>query len=326
MHCPAIQSRPTVRRDAPPLGFSIERELTEEWWFIPAVILVMLLLLGALMYLFFLYHFKQNLKVQAMRIPHCRRLHDEVGATPLEQHYHGYRIAWCSVSSAMPRKCGPARQYRADSKIRSIIRTTVWTINPDNDAPEKLFEKMRSIAFQMLAVREIRVEFENAIRNVNSFKIGIDQRRDILPDVQRGYEQYCPAFGGAACDGADQQVGGEVSALPFRTARASFDPVKPVEGNGLRNFRNRAASSFIDFAIDSAPGKGTRISMIVPELEPKYHQNCGARFGSPVAILQLNNRIARHDKVVLFEDNKSFRQNLGLFLTGSDEGEPGRIL
>ncbi len=246
------------------LTFSIERELTEEWWFAPAVIAYVLLLLGVLMYFFFLYHFKQNLKVQAMRNRIAADLHDEVGAT---------LSSIAMATNMVQRKLGQATEVndlltniRADSEDSiQIIRDTVWTINPDNDAPEKLFEKMRSMAFQMLAVREIRVEFENAVRNVKGLKISVEQRRNV-------YLMFKETMNNIARHSAARHVSVRISetaegiCIAIEDDGGGFDPGKPVEGNGLRNLRNRAAGSFIDFAIDSAPGKGTRISMVVPEL------------------------------------------------------------
>lgn len=246
------------------LAFSVERGLTEEWWFIPMVIAYVLLLLGTLMYLFFLYHFKQNLKVQAMRNRIAADLHDEVGAT---------LSSIAMATNMVQRKLGDAVEVhdllaniQSDSEDTiHMIRDTVWTINPDNDAPEKLFEKMRSMAFQMLAVHEIRVEFENTVRNVNRLKISVDQRRNV-------YLMFKEALNNIARHSAARNVTVRISEsaegvlIAMEDDGGGFDPDKPVEGNGLRNFRNRAADSFIDFAIDSAPGNGTRISMVVPEL------------------------------------------------------------
>ena len=65
------------------LSFPIvaERSLTEEWWFLPSVIFYSLLLLGAGIYFFLLYNFREKLKVETIRQKIASDLHDEVGAT-----------------------------------------------------------------------------------------------------------------------------------------------------------------------------------------------------------------------------------------------------
>jgi signal transduction histidine kinase len=45
-----------------------------------------------------------------------------------------------------------------------------------------------------------------------------------------------------------------------------FDMTQGYEGNGLKNFRTRAEESFITLTIDSTPGAGTTLHLLVPEL------------------------------------------------------------
>ncbi|NIJ52873.1 ATP-binding protein [Dyadobacter arcticus] len=246
------------------ISFSVERELMEEWWFIPSVIVYVLVLLSALMYFFILYHFKQKLKVQAIRNRLAADLHDEVGAT---------LSSIAMATNMVQRKVGDSTEVqnllahiRSDSEETiNTIRDTVWTINPDNDSPAKLFEKMRSLAFQMLAVKEIAVQFENEARTGNRLGINMEQRRNL-------YLIFKEAINNIAKHSSAGSVNIRVSqsrdglCLRIEDDGVGFDISKPSEGNGLKNFRTRAAESFIDLTIESSPGMGTRISMIVPDL------------------------------------------------------------
>ena len=56
-----------------------ERSLTEERWFLPSIIFYSLLLLGAGIYYFLLYNFREKLKVETIRHKIASDLHDEVG-------------------------------------------------------------------------------------------------------------------------------------------------------------------------------------------------------------------------------------------------------
>ena len=45
-----------------------------------------------------------------------------------------------------------------------------------------------------------------------------------------------------------------------------FEAGAEFEGNGLKNYRNRAQEGFMDFNLTSGPGKGTRIEVGIPEI------------------------------------------------------------
>ena len=43
-----------------------------------------------------------------------------------------------------------------------------------------------------------------------------------------------------------------------------FDPAAPSEGNGVESMRRRATALGGTFGVDSAPGRGTRVTVAVP--------------------------------------------------------------
>lgn len=244
---------------------SIERELTEEWWFIPAVLVYALVLLGALMYFFILYNFRQKLKVQSLRYRIAADLHDEVGAT-LSSIAMATNMVQRKVGSTQPDVQSLLATIKADSEETiHMIRDTVWTINPDNDSPEKLFEKMRSLAFQLLTVQNIALQFENQVTFNKTLKISIEQRRNLYLIFKEAINNIAKH---SAATEACVQITRSAQGLHLRIEDngVGFDPDQPTDGNGLKNFRSRAADSFIDLIIDSSSGNGTRLLLVVPEL------------------------------------------------------------
>lgn len=243
----------------------VERELIEEWWFIPSVIVYVLVLLGAAMYFFLLYNFRQKIKVQSIRYRIAADLHDEVGAT-LSSIAMATNMVQRKMGSTQPDVQSLLANIKADSEETiHTIRDTVWTINPDNDSPDKLFEKMRSFAFQILTAQEIPLQFNNQVKFDKGLKVSMEQRRNLYlifkeainniakhSEATKAYVQITRSAEGLHWLIEDNGVG--------------FYTDQQTEGNGLKNFRKRAAESFIDLILDSAPGKGTRITMTVPEL------------------------------------------------------------
>jgi hypothetical protein len=243
----------------------VERRLVEEWWFIPSVIIYILVLLGAAIYFFILYNFRQKLKVQAIRYRLAADLHDEVGAT-LSSIAMATHMVQRKLGSAPPDVNSLLDHIKSDSEETvHTIRDTVWTINPDNDSPQKLFEKMRSFAFQVLTAKEIALQFDNQALPNKQLKINMEQRRNlylIFKEAIHNIAKHSEAT--KACVWITRSTDGLHWLIEDNGI--GFDTQQLTNGNGLRNFRSRASESFIDLTIDAAPGNGTRIRMMVPEL------------------------------------------------------------
>jgi len=243
----------------------VERRLIDEWWFIPSVMVYILVLFGTSVYFFILYNFRQKLKVQSIRYRLAADLHDEVGAT-LSSIGMAANMVQRKLGSAQSDVHALLAHIKADSEETiQAIRDMVWTINPENDSPQKLFERMRSLAFQVLTAKEIALQFENQTLTNNPLKISMEQRRNLYlifkeainniakhSEATEAYVRISRSTDGLHCLIGDNGIG--------------FDTQQPTHGNGLGNFRGRASESFIELSIDTAPGKGTRLWMVVPEL------------------------------------------------------------
>ena len=249
------------------LSFSIvaERSLTEEWWFLPSVIFYSLLLLGAGIYFFLLYNFREKLKVETIRQKIASDLHDEVGAT-LSSISIATRVVQKKLGNRANGLSPILEQIKTDSEQTiQTIRDTVWAINPENDSVEILFEKMRSFALQMLMIQNIALDFKNEYQYAKSLKMSMEQRRNV-------YMMYKEAINNVAKHAQATKVCVHISQanegfkLKISDNGKGFDCQKIHEGNGLKNFKKRAAESFMEFKIKSEIGKGTDLEMLVFEV------------------------------------------------------------
>lgn len=251
--------------DTTTVPVSVERELKEEWWFIPSVVGYIVLLLGAAIYFFLLYNFRQKLKVQAIRYRIAADLHDEVGAT-LSSIAISTRLAQKKVGDSRPDVRSILDTIKTDSEETIYaIRDTIWAINPDNDSPGKLFEKMRSFAFQVLTAQDIALHYENRVAVDKSLKMSMEQRRNVYLMMKEAVNNIAKHSGATK---ASIQISrtDEVIALIISDNGCGFDLAAGYEGNGLKNFRTRADESFITLTMHSAPGQGTELRMLVPEM------------------------------------------------------------
>ena len=249
------------------LAFPIttERSLTEEWWFLPSVIFYSLLLLGAGIYFFLLYNFREKLKVETIRQKIASDLHDEVGAT-LSSISIATRVVQKKLGSRANGLSPILEQIKTDSEETiQTIRDTVWAINPENDSVDVLFEKMRSFALQILTIQNISVDFKNEYQHAKSLKMSMEQRRNV-------YMMYKEAINNIAKHAQATKVNVLISKakegfkLEISDNGKGFDYQENHEGNGLKNFQKRADESFMQFKMKSEIGKGTELEMVVFEV------------------------------------------------------------
>ena len=249
------------------LSFPIvaERSLTEEWWFLPSVIFYSLLLLGAGIYFFLLYNFREKLKVETIRQKIASDLHDEVGAT-LSSISIATRVVQKKLGSRANGLSPILEQIKTDSEETiQTIRDTVWAINPENDSVDLLFEKMRSFALQMLTIQNIALDFKNEYHHAKSLKMSMEQRRNV-------YMMYKEAINNIAKHAQATKVNVLISKanegfkLEILDNGKGFDCKEIHKGNGLKNFQKRANESFMEFKMKSEIGKGTELEMVVFEV------------------------------------------------------------
>jgi signal transduction histidine kinase len=244
---------------------SVERSLTEEWWFLPSVIFYSLLLLGAGIYFFLLYNFREKLKVENIRQKIASDLHDEVGAT----------LSSISIATSVIQKKLGSRanglspileQIKTDSEDTiQTIRDTVWAINPENDSVELLFEKMRSFALQILTIQHISLDFKNSYQTAKSLKMSMEQRRNIYLIFKEAINNITKHAQATKVIIHILQVK-EGFKLEISDNGQGFNYEENHEGNGLKNFKKRAEESFMDFKMSSKIGKGTKLEMVVFEV------------------------------------------------------------
>lgn len=244
---------------------SIEKELREEWWFVPSLILYALILISAGIYFYLLYNFRQKLKVQAIRNRIASDLHDEVGAT-LSSIAFAINLARRKLGDRFPEIQPLLAQIKTDSEDSvHTIRDTVWAISPDNDSVEQLFEKMRSFGFQMLTSKEITFEYINEITDYKNLKITMEQRRNVYLIFKEAINNIAKHSEAKSAKTTISQVDEGIQ-LEIQDTGRGFDLKSDFEGNGLKNYQKRANEGFMTFEIDSELSKGTHIKLIIPEI------------------------------------------------------------
>ncbi len=265
MHRLLVRVRDAYGREGPEqtlLTVTVVGPFWQRWWFFLLVLGV-----GATgMYLFSRFRQRQRAKLQHVRDRIARDLHDDIGSTLGSISFY---------SEALKRKLGStddAMAKQVADKIGASSREMidqmsdiVWSVDPKNDDAGALSERLRGFASDLLAARNIALDFR-ADEGINDRKLSAEQRRNIFlicKEVLHNTVKYAEA--------------GHVTITLTATGRAlelmisddgkGFDPdnTDSYNGNGLPNMRARAAAVGAEFTIDSAPGKGTRARIVLTQ-------------------------------------------------------------
>lgn len=246
-------------------SFRVKKALTERWWFYPSMAVYIVLIISVLVYFWTLYNIRQKLKLQHIRSRIAADLHDEVSSdlssigismTTLGRR-HG------ALSPGLTEALQEIKQTLEDTK--GNLSDTVWAIKPEKDNGKELFERMEKFACGMFASGNTRLVFKNTMPADKAFKVSMEQRFNALMIFKEAIHNIYKHAAATQTE-VTIQPHPEGVLIEIRDNGSGFDPAAECDGNGVNNYFRRAKESFIDFSLDSAPGKGTFIRMILPEL------------------------------------------------------------
>jgi len=228
---------------------------------------ILFLLLASAVIRFYIDRMQRNRKKQmeAVRARISRDLHDDMGSTlqSISVMSEIARIKSTSDSSqeSIPflEKIGSASREMVD-KMNDIV----WAVNPQNDDFENIILHMRAYGGELLAGKDIALHFK-ADSGLNSITLSMEKRRSF-------FLMYKEALNNAFKYSGAQNVNVDISrtnhtlTLVMEDDGVGFnmneDRLK-TGGNGLKNMKTRAAEMNGNISITSAPGEGTKVSLMV---------------------------------------------------------------
>ena len=246
--------------------FEILRPVWQRWWFLAALISG----LGALVYGGYRYRLGQAIKVERVRTRIAHDLHDDIGANLTRISILSEVAKQQQGNGASPPGELPAGLLDSIAEISresvAAMNDIVWAINPEHDSLLDLTSRMRRHAEEVFTTRDIRLEFE-APGDAGQLKLEIETRRDLYLIFK---ESVNNAARHAACSAVSIQIQASAThiQLTVRDNGKGFDPRTPdkihSEGNGLLSMRNRARALGGKLTIESSPGAGSEVRLMLP--------------------------------------------------------------
>jgi signal transduction histidine kinase len=145
------------------------------------------------------------------------------------------------------------------AQMQQGMSDIVWAIAPDNDKLENMVIRMREYVAHTLEPKNIRTVFGLDEKQLSK-SLSMEQRRDFFLLFKEAINNAAKYSGATR---VDVRLWGDSRKLCLGISDdgVGFDAGASRSSNGLRNMRVRAEALQGLFCIDTAPGKGTKITV-----------------------------------------------------------------
>ena len=211
------------------------------------------------------FHLKKKLEQKenllAIRNNISQDLHDDIGAS----------LSNINILNELARRNinqpGKSEEYlsKASEDIQRIsesLSDIVWNINPRYDDLKNLFVRMKRYAADMLDGKNINGQFDFPEQAEKPLLL-MTQRRDlylIFKEAVNNLAKYSQAKNAVI----SVRTGEQHIFLEVKDDGIGFDQKNTRAGNGLQNMQQRAALLKGQLDLQTSPGKGTQLRLVMP--------------------------------------------------------------
>jgi signal transduction histidine kinase len=163
--------------------------------------------------------------------------------------------------SAAPAVTEPLASIATTSRdLVDSMSDIVWAVNPRTDSLDDLVRRMHRFAEETLGAADIALTF-SAPSTAGHLRLDPDLRRELYLILKESVNNIARHSGASEATVHLSQGHSELRLVITDNGRG-FDPAARTDGNGVGSMRKRAALFGGVFTIDSAPGHGTRVSLV----------------------------------------------------------------
>ena len=241
------------------LEFRILPPLWQRWWFVLGV----LTLIGFTIYRLYRFRVSRLLEIERTRTRIATDLHDDIGTdlSKISILSEIVKMQLQNVSEEQTRMLHVIGETSRESV--GAMSDIVWAINPRKDSLYDMMRRMRQHAEEVFLEKDVKVKF-NAPADGKQKRLSMEIRREL-------YLIFKESLGNAAKHSNCQSI-----EIDFQTRRnelflrisddgKGFEINENGDGNGLQNIRNRAEKIGAKLDIESEIGKGTVITVLLPQ-------------------------------------------------------------
>jgi signal transduction histidine kinase len=243
------------------LKFHLDEAFWQRPWFVPMIVAYGLLVVGLILYFIRMYRLSNQIRLQQIRNEIAADLHDDVGTALSSITFLGEMAK--SRFEKKPEEIRPIleRIMNESREMMQTMRGMVWVINPQNDKAADFFEKVKAFSEAVLSSKKIDVSF--LIEAPETLFFGLEVQRNLFLIFKEAVVNAAKHS-----DATKASIGIKTEKnyvwIQIKDNGNGFDPRLVMEGNGLRNLKNRAAQLGGNLEVQSKPGEGTCLNMVIP--------------------------------------------------------------
>ncbi|MEP7163748.1 MAG: 7TM diverse intracellular signaling domain-containing protein [Ferruginibacter sp.] len=203
---------------------------------------------------------QQDLLNERLRL--SRDLHDEVGATlsGIAMYSHLTKEQMRNDQAGEVEKSLNIIQQGAGEMVTKLS-DIVWFVNPGQDSLQKLFQRLEEYAADMASVKKMQVKVSMPA-DAENISLPVESRRNIYLLCKEAINNSVKYSDADLLKLTVKRTETELEFLVSDNGKG-FNTSKQSNGNGLENIRKRAEGMNAFLQIDSRPGGGTSISVVI---------------------------------------------------------------
>jgi two-component system, NarL family, sensor histidine kinase UhpB len=201
---------------------------------------------------------RRLVELERMRNTIARDLHDDIGSTLSSINI----ISQMALKDANGSTSNFQRIAQHSSSMMENMSDIVWSINPNNDSPERVISKMKEFAAEILDPLDVSYTFAGE-ENLHAIKLDASTRKNLLLIFKEAINNAAK-YSAASAINIRFTKQAETFELDIEDNGKGFDTQVMSSGNGLRNMNERAAGLRGKLGLKSSVGAGTSISLSIP--------------------------------------------------------------
>lgn len=207
------------------------------------------------------YKLKRSIAMERMQQRISSDLHDDIGASLTSINILSQLSQQQKIDTAT-RNEYLQKMNEQTTEVTNALRDIVWSINPKNDKLDIILARMKRYAAELLETKNIDYSFEANIKPGDEIT-DADIRQNVYLIFKEAVNNLAKYSGATK---AIITLNKEANHIHFEVKDNGngFDAAHIAKGNGIENMQRRAKMINAKFILQSAPGYGTNISVIIP--------------------------------------------------------------
>jgi len=202
---------------------------------------------------------KQRMNELELRNQIAADLHDEVGSS-LSSINMLSQMATRPGNETMQKDILERMSTNAKETMEKMS-DLVWTIKPEEAEGSNLKQRMERFAYEICGSKNITLSLE--LDKLETKDLTMEQRKNMYLIFKEALNNAVK-YSGTEKITVSAANGNNVLTMIVKDEGKGFDVGTVIKGNGLENIQTRAASVGGKLNIDSAPGTGTTVKLIMP--------------------------------------------------------------